>query len=80
MLIVDDLVNSGKTLIQRIERLKESADVTIVAVAVIVERYETDMKEHHSNGADLLREKYGAKILSVVNGDDIAQAIKTGIV
>ncbi len=80
VLIVDDLINSGNTLMQRIERLKASADVTIVAVAVIVERYETDMKEHHSNGADLVREKYGARFLSVVNGDDIAQAIKAGIV
>ncbi len=80
LLIVDDLINSGKTLIERIEKLKESADVTIAAVAVIVERYETDMKEYHPNGADLVREKYGARILSVVSGDDIAQAIKSGIV
>lgn len=69
-----------ETLIRRIERLRESADVTIAAIAVIVERYETDMKEHHPNGADLLREKYGARILSVVNGDDIAHAIQSGIV
>lgn len=80
VLVVDDLINSGETLIGRIERLRESADVTIAAIAVIVERYETDMKEHHPNGADLLREKYGARILSVVNGDDIAHAIKAGIV
>lgn len=69
-----------ETLIRRIERLRESADVTIAAIAVIVERYETDLKEHHPNGADLLREKYGARILSVVNGDDIAHAIQSGIV
>lgn len=69
-----------ETLIRRIERLRESADVTIAAIAVIVEHYETDLKEHHPNGADLLREKYGARILSVVNGDDIAHAIQSGIV
>lgn len=80
VLIVDDLVNSGKTLIGRIERLKESVDITIAAVAVIVERYETEMREHHENGADLLRERYGARILSVVNGDDIARAVRAGIV
>ena len=80
MLIVDDLINSGKTLLGRIERLKAYADVAIVAVAVIVERYEAGMKEHHPNGADILRAKYGARILSVVNGDDIAHAIEAGIV
>ena len=80
VLIVDDLINSGETLLGRIERMRENADVTIVAVAVIVERYETGMKEHHPNGADILREKYGARILSVVNGDDIAHAIEAGIV
>ncbi len=80
VIIVDDLINSGETLVERIERLRQSADITIVAVVVIVERYETDMKKHHQNGVDIIREKYGAKILSVVNGDDIAQAIKAGIV
>lgn len=80
VLIVDDLINSGETLLRRIERLKANADVTIVAVAVIVERYEAGIKEHHPNGADILREKYGARILSVVNGDDIARAIEAGIV
>lgn len=80
VLIVDDLINSGKTLLGRIERLKKNADIRVVAVAVIVERYETDMRDHHPNGADVLREKYGARILSVVNGDDIARAIRSGVV
>lgn len=80
VVIVDDLINSGNTLLGRIERLKAEADVTIAAVAVIVERYEAEMKEHHQNGADRIREKYGARILSVVNGDDISRAIAAGIV
>ena len=77
---MDDLINSGKTLIGRIERMMENVNVTIAGVVVIVERYETDMKEHHPNGADILREKYGARVLSVVNGDDISRAIRAGIV
>ena len=80
LLIVDDLINSGKTLIGRIERMMENVNVTIAGVAVIVERFETDMKEYHPNGADILREKYGARVLSVVNGDDISRAIRAGIV
>ncbi len=80
VILVDDLINSGRTLIERIEKLRETADVKIVAIVVIVERYETQMAEHVSNGADLLRDRYGAQILSVVNGDDIANAIRRGIV
>lgn len=80
VIIVDDLINSGDTVIGRIEKLRAKADIRIVAVVAIVERYETDMKIHHPNGADILRDKYGAKVLSVVNGDDIAHAIKSGIV
>lgn len=80
VIIVDDLINSGDTLIGRIEKLRASVDITIVAVVVIVERYETDMETHHLNGADIVREKYGAQVLSVVNGDDISRAIKCGII
>lgn len=80
VIIVDDLINSGDTLVGRIEKLRASVDITIVAVVVIVERYETNMEKHHSNGVDIVRQKYGAQVLSVVNGDDIAEAIKRGIV
>lgn len=80
VIIVDDLINSGDTLTARIERLRESADIKIVAVVVIVERYESGMEAYHPNGADILREKYGAKVLSVVNGDDISMAVSRGII
>lgn len=80
VVIVDDLINSGKTVIERIERLQEIAKVQVVAVVAIVDRYEKDMKAHHESGAKLLAEKYGAKVLTVVSGDDITRAIRQGIV
>ncbi len=80
VVIVDDLVNSGKTIIERIEKLREIAKVQVVAVVAIVDRYEKDMKSHHESGAKLLEEKYGAKVLTVVSGDDITRAIRQGIV
>lgn len=80
VIIVDDLINSGDTLTARIERLRESADIKIVAAVVIVERYESGMEAYHPNGADILREKYGAQVLSVVNGDDISMAVSRGII
>jgi orotate phosphoribosyltransferase len=80
IVVVDDLINSGKTVIERIERLRELADVKVAAVVAIVDRYEKGMESVHDSGAKLLAEKYGAKILTVVSGDDITRAIGQGIV
>ena len=80
IVVVDDLINSGKTVIERIERIRELADVKVAAVVAIVDRYEKDMESVHESGAKLLEEKYGAKVLTVVSGDDITRAIKQGIV
>ena len=79
-MVVDDLINSGKTVIERIERLRETADVQVVAVVAVVDRYEKGMESVHGSGAKLLEEKYGAKVLTVVSGDDITHAIRQGIV
>ena len=80
IVIVDDLINSGKTVMERIERLRGNADIKVVAVVAIVDRYEKGMSKVHDSGAKLLQEKYGAKTLSVVTGDDITRAIQQGIV
>ena len=80
VIIVDDLINSGKTVIERIETLKELADIEVVAVVAIVDRYEKGMESVHDSGAKLLAQKYGAKILTVVSGDDITRAIRQGII
>ena len=80
IVVVDDLINSGKTVVERIERLRETADIRLVAVIAVVDRYEKGMEPVHGSGAQLLSEKYGAKVLSVVNGDDITRAIGRGIV
>ena len=80
IVVVDDLINSGKTIVERIERLKEIADGKVAAVVAVVDRYEMDMESVHGTGAKRWAEKYGAKILTVVSGDDITRAIRQGIV
>jgi orotate phosphoribosyltransferase len=79
IVLVDDLVGSGKTLEERIERLREVADIKVSAIVAIVDSYETGMEEP-LNGSKKLAEKYGAKILTIVNGDDILHAIENGII
>ena len=71
IVIVDDLINSGTTIAGRIERLKEIADIKVVALVAIVDR---------GDGARFMKEQYNAQTLTVINGDDITSAIERGIV
>lgn len=71
IVIVDDLINSGKTVSDRIEKLREIADIKVGALVAIVDR---------GDGAKFMKEKYDAKTLTVITGDDITSAIKRGIV
>lgn len=80
VVVVDDLINSEKTVMEGIERLRTIADVKVTAVVAIVDRYEKGMESVHGSGAKLLAEKYGAKVLTLVNGDDVTRAIRQGIV
>lgn len=80
VVIVDDVINSGRTIIERVEKIKETTDIQIVAVIAVVDRYEKGMENVHERGAKTLAEKYGCKVLTVVNGDEITQAIRQGIV
>ena len=52
----------------------------IASDSVAEKRYEKGMESVHGSGAKLLEEKYGAKVLTVVSGDDITHAIRQGIV
>ena len=63
-----------------VEKIKETTDIQIVAVIAVVDRYEKGMENVHERGTKTLAEKYGCKVLTVVNGDEITQAIRQGLV
>lgn len=71
IVVIDDLVSSGKTLCGRLDFLLEETKARVAAVLVIAQK---------EPGAALLAEKYGAKILSVIRDEDIACAMRDGIV
>lgn len=77
VLIVDDLINSGKTVSNAIERIRTIADIRVAGLAAIADRYEEGMEK---SGARELKETYGAKVLTIVKGEDIIRAIEKGIV
>ena len=80
VVIVDDLINSGKTVMNGIERIRGIADIRVVGLAVIADRYEKNMQEAFRSGAEALEETYGTRVMTIVNGEDILRAIEKGIV
>ena len=79
IVIIDDLIGTGKTVAERIEKFREIADIKVSAIVAIVDSYEKSLDDSQ-NGAKLLSERYGAKILTAITGDDITHAINRGIV
>jgi orotate phosphoribosyltransferase len=74
VVIVDDLMSTGLTLCERIDRIKEVADVEIAAVVVIADLTNEEAKGK-GLGPTLLAEKYGAKVYSIISNKDVEKAL-----
>ena len=74
VVIVDDLMSTGLSICERIERLKEMADIRVVAIVVIADLTDEEAKEQ-GFGAPMLEEKFGAKVYSVITEKEIRKAI-----
>lgn len=75
VVIVDDLMSTGLTICERIDRLKEVADVEIAAVVVIADLTNEEAREK-GLGPILLEKKYGAKVYSVITEEDVKKVLK----
>ena len=75
VVIVDDLMSTGQTICERIDRLKEVADIDIVAVVVIADLTDEDARAQ-GLGAKLLEEKYGAKVYSIITEKDVQKVLQ----
>ena len=75
VVIVDDLMSTGKTLCNRIERLKEVANIDVIAVVVIADLTD-DEARLQGLGAQMLEEKYGAKVYSIITEKDVVKFLK----
>lgn len=79
IVIIDDVLVSGLTIEERIAKLRKQADVQIEAVIVIINRCKQAAKDQPS-GAQMLQEKYGAKVFSLITDEDILAAARNGII
>ena len=70
IVIIDDVLTSGITLENRIAELKKIANITVVAVIVIVNRkVQADCFEQ--SGEYKIRQKFDAEVYSLVTDEDI---------
>lgn len=74
VVIVDDLMSTGLTICQKIERLKEVANIDVVAVVVIAD-LTNDEARTQGLGAQMLQEKFGAKVYSIITEKDVQNVL-----
>ena len=78
VIVIDDMIGSGKTLDERLSTIKESYHVDIVAMICIVDTQ--THSESNITGSDFLQQKYGAKVYTLITDHDIQAALKKGII
>ena len=79
VVIVDDLMSSGQTLMKRLEQIKQIANVEIAAVIVIADRMIPN-DETGQIGSEMIEERYNTKVYSIISGGDIQHALESGII
>ena len=74
IVIITDVINNGREADERIEKLREQADVEIAAILAIAE-----IKDDLS-GRKRLEEKYGAQVYSLLKDEDIQLALRKSLI
>lgn len=72
---MDDLMSTGLTICERIDRLKELADIEVTALVVIADLTNEEAREK-GLGTKLVEEKYGTKVYSIITAKDIEVLIE----
>lgn len=79
VVIIDDVMTSGKALRESMPKLKSAADVDVTAMVITVDRMEKALDTDLS-AVEQAYEDFGVKVYSIVNINDIIKAIEDGIV
>lgn len=79
VVIIEDVMTSGKALREVLPKLKSAADVNITAMVITVDRMEKALDSDMSAVQSAYKE-FGVKVYSIVNINDIIAAIENGII
>jgi len=79
VVIIEDVMTSGKALREVMPKLKETANVDVTGMVITVDRMEKALDSDLSAVEQAYKE-FGVKVYSIVNINDIIDAIKNGVV
>ena len=79
VVIIEDVMTSGKALKEVYPKLKDAADVDITAMVITVDRMEKALDTDLSAVQQAYKD-YGIKVYSIVNIGDITSAIEEGVI
>lgn len=78
VIIIDDVMTSGKALRESLPKLKSTADVNVTGMVITVDRMEKGQSE--ISAVQEAKRDFGINVYSIVNMLDIIDAIEKGIV
>ena len=79
VVIIDDVMTSGKALSESMPKLKSAADVNVTGMVITVDRMEKALNGELSAVQDAYK-TYGVKVYSIVTIKDIIKAIEDGVI
>lgn len=78
IVVVEDAITSGKALRESMEKMKQLADVQVTDMIISVDRMEVGNTQ--LSAVMEVEQEYGIKVHSIVNDNDIIEAIENGVV
>ncbi len=79
VIIVEDVMTSGKALRELLPKLEAAAKVKIAGMVISVDRMERGLESNLSAVQEVYKE-FGVKVFSIVNMADIIAAIEDGVI
>ena len=79
VVFIDDVMTSGKAMRESLPKLKSAADVNVTGMVITVDRMEKGLNTDDSAVQEVYKE-FGIKVYSIININDIIDAIKNGVV
>lgn len=79
VIIIEDVMTSGKALREMLPKLKATANVEIAGMIISVDRMEKGL-ESNKSAVQEVYEEFGVKVYSIVTMADIIEAIEDGII
>ncbi len=79
VIIIEDVMTSGKALGEILPKLAAAANVEIVGMVISVDRMEKALNSDLS-AVKMAKQEYGIDVYSVVNMNDIIEAIEQGVI